>query len=46
MPNKLKPKGLCSKPTALSICNTEILILSKLYESTKVDRRIWLHVPS
>ena len=26
--------------------NMEILMLSKRYESTKVDRRNWLHVPS
>ena len=25
---------------------TEIFLLSKRYESTEVDRRIWLHVPS
>ena len=23
-----------------------MLMLSKIYESTEVDRRIWLHVPS
>ena len=26
--------------------NTENLMLSKRYESTEVDRRTWLHVPS
>ena len=28
------------------ILNTENLMLSKRYESTEVDRRTWLHVPS
>ena len=42
-------KGLCNKPTELqfqSILTRRILMLSKRYESTKVDRRTWLHVPS
>ena len=42
-------KGWCNKPTKLQfewILNTEILMLSKRYESTEVDRRTWLHVPS
>ena len=41
--------GWCNKPTKLhfqSILNTEILMLSKRYESTEVDRRTWLHVPA
>ena len=25
--------------------NTELLLLSKRFESTEVDRRFWLHVP-
>ena len=29
-----------------SILPREILMLSKRYESTEVDRRTWLHVPS
>ena len=29
-----------------SIFTREILMLSKRYESTEVDRRTWLHVPS
>ena len=46
---KLKPKGVCNKPTKLkfqSILIRKILMLSKRYESTEVDRRTWLHVPS
>ena len=42
-------KGLCNKPTKLkfqSILTRKILMLSKRYESTEVDRRTWLHVPS
>ena len=42
-------KGWCNKPTILqfqSVLTREILMLSKRYESTEVDRRIWLHVPS
>ena len=41
--------GWCNKPTKLqfqTILNTENLMLSKRYESTEVDRRTWLHVPS
>ena len=43
--NKLKP----NKPTKLqfqSILNTENFDALKRYESTEVDRRTWLHVPS
>ena len=42
-------KGLCNKPTKWqfqSILTRTILMLSKRYESTDVDRRTWLHVPS
>ena len=42
-------KGWCNKPTKLqfqSILTGQIFILSKRYESTKVDRRTWLHVSS
>ena len=30
----------------LSILKQKILMLSKRYKSTEVDRRTWLHVPS
>ena len=30
----------------LSISSQKILMLSKRYKSTEVDRRTWLHVPS
>ena len=48
---KLKSKGWCNKPTKLQfqsmpILTRKILMLSKRYESTEVDRRTWLHVPS
>ena len=47
---KLKPKGMpCNKSTKLqfqSISTRKILMLSKRYESTEVERRTWLHVPS
>ena len=46
---QLKPKGWYNNPTELqfqSILYTENLMLSKRYESTEVDCRIWLHVPS
>ena len=39
----------CSKSTKLQfqlILMQKILMLSKRYESTEVDRRTWLHVPS
>ena len=42
-------QGWCNKPTNLqfpSILKRKILLLSKRYESTEVDRRTWLHVPS
>ena len=42
-------KGWYNKPTKLqflSILNLKILMLSKRYGSTEVDRRTWLHVPS
>ena len=42
-------KGWCNKPTKLqfqSFLKRKILMLSKRYESTEVDRRTWLHVPS
>ena len=38
----------CDKPTKLqfqSILTRKIFMLSKRYESTKVNRRTWLHVP-
>ena len=41
-------KGWCNKPTKVqfqSILTRKILMLSKRYESTEVDRRTWLHVP-
>ena len=41
--------GLCNKPKKLQfqlILTQKILMLSKRYESTEVDRRTWLHVPS
>ena len=47
--NKLKPKGWCNKPTKLqfqSVLTQKIFMLSKRYESIKVNRRTWLHVPS
>ena len=47
--NKLKPKGWHNKPTKLlfqSIWIRKISMLSIYYESTEVDRRTWLHVPS
>ena len=40
-------KGWCNNPTKLqfkSILTQKILMLSKRYESTEVDRRTWLHV--
>ena len=37
-------KRWCNKPTQLQF--QSILTLSELYESTKVDRRTWLHVSS
>ena len=40
--------GWCIKPLKLqfqSILTRKILMLSKRYESTEVDRRTWLHVP-
>ena len=43
----LSQKGWCNKPTKLHfqcILTRKILMLSKRYESTKVDRRTWLHV--
>ena len=46
---RLSQKGWCNKPSKLqflSILTQEILMLSKRYESTEVDRRTWLHVPS
>ena len=47
--NKLKPKGMFYKPTKLqfkSIGTQKIMKLLKRYESTEVDRRTWLHVPT
>ena len=45
--NKLKrKKRLFNKLQFQSILTTEIVMLSKRYESTEVDRRTWLHVPS
>ena len=45
---KLKPKGMSwNKSTKLqfqSISTRKILMLSKRYESTEVERRTWLHV--
>ena len=45
---KLKPKRMpCNKSTKLQFQSTrKILMLSKRYESTEVERRTWLHVPS
>ena len=45
----LSQKWCCNKPTKLqflSILTQKILILSKRYKSTEVDRRTWLHVPA
>ena len=45
----LSQKGWCNKPSKLqflSILTQKILMLSKRYKSTEVDRRTWLHVPS
>ena len=42
-------KGWCNKPTKIqfqSFLTRKILMLSKHYEPTEVDRRTWLHVPS
>ena len=42
-------KGWCNKATKLQfqlIWIRKILMLSKCYESTEVDRRTWLHAPS
>ena len=44
-----RKKGWRNKPTKLqflSILPRTILMLSKRYESTEVDRRTWLQVPS
>ena len=44
-----RQNGWCNKPTKLqfqSICTHGIFMLSKRYESTYVDHRTWLHVPS
>ena len=41
--------GWCNKPTKIRISinfNTENVDALKRYESTEVDRRTWLHVPS
>ena len=46
---KLKPNGRVQythKITILVNFNTEIFYAFKRYESTEVDRRTWLHVPS
>ena len=46
---KAKRDRWCNKPTKLqfqSILTRKILMLSKRYESTEVERRTWLHVPS
>ena len=46
---KLKPKGMVSlthKITILVNLNTENFDALKRYESTEVDRRTWLRVPS
>ena len=47
---KLKPKGTpCNESTKLQfqwISTRKILMLSKRYESTEVERRTWLHVHS
>ena len=49
--DKLKPKGMINvlnpqNYTFNSILTQNILMLLKRYESTEVDRRTWLHVPS
>ena len=47
--NKLKLKVWCNKPTKLQFSNnfnTENFDALKRNESTEVDRRTWLHVPS
>ena len=46
---KLKPTGMCNKPTQLqfqSTLNTENFDDPKRYVSTGLDRKTWLHVPS
>ena len=45
----LSQKGWCNKPIKLQflfILARKILMLSKRYNSTEVDCRTWLHVPS
>ena len=47
--NKLKQKGSCNKPTKFqfqSILTQKKIDALERYESTEVDRRTWLHVPS
>ena len=44
---KLKPKGMpWNKSTKSQFQHGIMLMLSKRYESTEVERRTWLHVPS
>ena len=44
---KAKRDGVINHKITISInFYTEILMLSKRYESTEGDRRTWLHVPS
>ena len=47
----LSQKGRCNNPTKFQILlilhvTKKILMLAKRHESTEVDRRTWLHVPS
>ena len=47
--NKLKRKGIVKLTHTITISiklTRKILMFSKRYESTDVDRRTWLHVPS
>ena len=45
----MSKQGWCNKPIKSqfqTILTQKILMLSKRYEPTEVDRRTWLHVPS
>ena len=47
--NNPSKKGWCNKPTklqVLTILNAEKFSALKRFESTEVDRRTWIHVPS
>ena len=48
--NKAEPKGMVQQTQIITIWinfkHTDNLMLTKRYESTEVNRRTWLHVPS